>query len=153
MIDHPYSTLWETFPCDGTPNHGWAGGPLYVLSAYVAGVRPVAPGYDRYLVEPRPGDLSWLKADVPSVRGTIRVEWDGTDPACRRLLLRSPQGTAAAVGVPVPGPGRARVEANGTVVYDAGSPTDTVSGLRLVEAEADRVWFEADPGEWRFTAR
>lgn len=103
MIDHPSTTLWEHFiPNWGTKNHAWTGGPLINLSGHVAGVWPEKPGYETYHVIPQMGDLKEVSAVVPSVKGEIKVEICRNDTRLR-LVLDSPAGTVARVGVPKTG--------------------------------------------------
>lgn len=100
MIDHESTTLWEHFINGwGTRNHAWTGGPLINLSGHVAGVWPEKAGYEVYHVIPQLGDIHELSVLVPSVKGDIKVE------ICRkedeiRMVLESPAGTVARVGVP-----------------------------------------------------
>jgi hypothetical protein len=53
--------------------HGWSAGPAYLLSAYVLGVRPTAPGFASHTDEPRLGNLAWAEGVVPTPRGDLRV--------------------------------------------------------------------------------
>jgi alpha-L-rhamnosidase len=53
--------------------HGWSAGPAYLLSAYVLGVRPAAPGFASHTDEPRLGNLAWAEGVVPTPRGDLRV--------------------------------------------------------------------------------
>ena len=86
MIQSPITTLWEVWipgdpvvPVDGggTINHAWTGGPLTLLSQYVAGIAPTEPGYAEFQVLPQLGDLTQVSASVPSSSSTIR-----RPPAC-----------------------------------------------------------------------
>lgn len=55
MITHEASTLWEDWSPEaisGTINHGWAGGPLVVMSKYFAGIRPLSAGYQSWSISP-----------------------------------------------------------------------------------------------------
>ena len=54
--------------------HAWGASPIYLLGKYYLGVRPTKPGYEEYVVEPRLGDLEWMKGDVPTPHGMIHVE-------------------------------------------------------------------------------
>ncbi|HEY3418332.1 MAG TPA: alpha-L-rhamnosidase C-terminal domain-containing protein, partial [Armatimonadota bacterium] len=55
--------------------HGWAGGPAYLLPAYVLGVQPVDAGWGSVRIAPHPGDLTeaWGAFDTP--RGRLSVAW------------------------------------------------------------------------------
>lgn len=71
--------------------HGWAAAPLALLPTRVAGIRPLAPGYARFRVEPAPGTLTWMETTVPTPHGDIEFSWrrDG------KLRLLVPEGTRA----------------------------------------------------------
>jgi hypothetical protein len=56
--------------------HGWSAGPAHVLPAFVAGVRPTAPGFSEVEIRPMLGGLEWAEAEVPTPHGVIRVAWD-----------------------------------------------------------------------------
>jgi Bacterial alpha-L-rhamnosidase C-terminal domain len=86
MIDpgNPFytGTMWENIGPDGTATeartslaHGWASGPTPIMTSYVLGVQPVAPGYQTFTVTPHPGSLQWVQGAVPTPYGQIRVQW------------------------------------------------------------------------------
>jgi hypothetical protein len=54
--------------------HAWGASPLYLLGKYYLGVKPTAPGYASYTVEPNLGGLQWMKGTVPTADGEIRLE-------------------------------------------------------------------------------
>jgi alpha-L-rhamnosidase len=72
------STLWERWPewseHPGTINHSWSGGPLELLSARVAGLRPASPGWGSAVFEPAPGELSEFGASVETPSGVLEIE-------------------------------------------------------------------------------
>ncbi len=136
----PGMTVWEVLWRDGglaTPgiNHGgggntslahpWASGPTFALSRYVLGVRALAPGYQRWLVCPQFGDLSWARGEVPTPHGPVRVRWARQ---ARRLAVEveSPPGTTGAVSLGPIEPG-AVARWNGEVVF----PEPAGRSLRL----------------------
>lgn len=78
MISSDYSTLWELFG-DGSGktdsyNHAWSGGPLVILSKYIAGIYPLEPGFKTFAVRPHLCDLKEVSAKVATVRGEILVK-------------------------------------------------------------------------------
>lgn len=78
MVASPLTSLWEDWEIGGSGggsiNHGWAGGPLTLLSQYVAGVSPQANGWDTILVKPQTAKLEWVKCTVPVKDKAITVE-------------------------------------------------------------------------------
>ena len=105
MVNHPdYTTLWEGWGIGqegfggGTTNHAWSGGGLTLLSQYVAGIYPIAPGYERFQVKPQLGYLNNVSAVVPSIKGDIEVDIERARTFIIELSV--PKGTAAEVLLP-----------------------------------------------------
>lgn len=80
MLADEYDTLWERFDIyedgvrygGGSPNHGWAGGPLIMLSKYYAGIRPTSAGFASYVIEPQAA-LDFFTCAAPTPKGNITV--------------------------------------------------------------------------------
>ena len=53
--------------------HAWGASPIYLLGKYFLGVKPVAPGYSKFLVEPILGGLDWMEGRVPAPDGNIDI--------------------------------------------------------------------------------
>ena len=97
MIASDYSTLWELFG-DGSGksdsyNHAWSGGPLTILSKYIAGVSPVEPGFAKFRVAPSMCDLNMVSACVASVKGDINVCFEKDAAGNVKGLVTVPEGT------------------------------------------------------------
>ncbi len=54
--------------------HAWGASPVYLLGKYYLGVKPTAPGYAKYLVEPELGGLKWMEGKVPTPDGIIELK-------------------------------------------------------------------------------
>lgn len=108
MVNNDYfTTLFEGWGVGkngfggGTVNHAWSGGGLTILSSRLCGVRPLAPGYTRFLVAPQPGDVAAASATLACVKGQITTSF--RHEATRFVLrLTVPAGTAALVQLPGP---------------------------------------------------
>lgn len=101
MVENSHSTLWERWPewvegeaDGGTINHSWSGGPLTLLSANVAGLRPLRPGWDIFKVEPKPGSLRRISAKVLRPQGLISLKAE-LDNGIWHVELAVPEGLAA----------------------------------------------------------
>ncbi|SDS50539.1 F5/8 type C domain-containing protein [Streptomyces sp. TLI_053] len=153
QVGDPGYTLWELWSKggSGTDNHAWNGGPLYVLSAYAAGVRPTGPGWVQYDAVPRSGSFTRIKTVTPTVMGNITFDiaraGDGVT-----LELDSPAGTTARLGVPTYGGSRPEIKAGGSVVFRDGAATGQVSGLTYAGKDTTHVYFTLQPGTWTLTA-
>jgi hypothetical protein len=142
-------TLWEFWNTkDGSTNHGWSAGPLYVLSAYAAGVHPIDPGFARYELRPRLGPLTHVRAVVPTTHGPITTDVSTTDSRTQQILLQSPAGTVARVAVPWTSANGGYITVNGVEVYTAGRATGTISGATYVGSDERTVSFDLAPGAW-----
>ncbi|TWT37146.1 Bacterial alpha-L-rhamnosidase [Posidoniimonas corsicana] len=100
MIDSPITTLWEGWGVGeagyggGSYNHAWSGGPLTLLSQYVAGVDPLEPGYATVQISPVLASLSDVECIVPSPRGRIAVSFKDSDRTTS-VSVRLPDGVTA----------------------------------------------------------
>jgi alpha-L-rhamnosidase len=156
MIDSSSTTLYEHWdPSEGTLNHAWSGGPLTLLSEFVAGIMPTTPGYATYQVLPQLGDLSSAKASVPSVKGTIDVDIAATAGKFS-ITLTSPPDTTATVGIPTAGfSGSAagmQISVNGTDVFASGAFKPGVTGVMSATESAGYVKLVVAPGKWSVVA-
>jgi alpha-L-rhamnosidase len=164
MIQSQYSTLWEVWtPGDpgvpveggGTINHAWTGGPLTLLSQYVAGIAPTQPGYAEFQVMPQLGDLTQVAANVPSRKGSIAVDIKRGPPLAMEVTV--PPATRATIGVPIDavtnqGSAHLEVTIDGVVVFSAGTSKASTSVTFAGEASG-YVKFVLGPGTHTFAAR
>ncbi|WP_220699419.1 alpha-L-rhamnosidase-related protein [Pelobium manganitolerans] len=68
--------------------HAWGASPIYLLGKYYLGVKPTAPGYSEYVVEPVLGGLKWMKGEVPTPNGSVKVDCSTT-----RIKVLASEGT------------------------------------------------------------
>jgi alpha-L-rhamnosidase len=80
--------------------HGWSTGPTTQMSEMIPGVQPVEPGYRRWRIRPRLGDLRWARGQVPTAFGPIRVRWSQNRHGRLRGVVRAPAGTRGQVVLP-----------------------------------------------------
>lgn len=157
-LETDFTTLFEGWGIGsegfggGTINHSWSGGPLTLLSQYVAGIEPLTPGYERFRINPSLGQLSRVEAVVPSVAGEIRSTVHLQDGRVFQEVT-VPPGTTAEVWIPLPeGTRLASLEVNGQQVsedasgkeqgvldysYKSGQPLLNLAGGKyVIDAEA-----------------
>ncbi len=105
--------------------HGWSAGPTAMLSAYVAGMRPVAPGWDTWLVEPQPGDLAYAQGSVGTPHGKLGVRWERSASKSGpgfRITVKTPHGAeGGTIAVPLLGVKRT-IARDGRIVWQHGHP-------------------------------
>ncbi|GHE35870.1 hypothetical protein GCM10017764_19010 [Sphingobacterium griseoflavum] len=106
MVDDPdRTTLYEGWGVGergfggGTTNHAWSGGGQIVLTEYLFGLKPLAPGYTTFLLQPQPAGLKSGKLTIPTVKGFITVSFNN-DKQGFKLRLHIPKGCTAIVKLP-----------------------------------------------------
>src|SRR5262249_32830184 len=131
--------------------HGYAGAPTYFLSTLALGVRPVGPGFSRFLVSPSPATgLDWADGVVPSPRGPIAVSWARASQAFN-LSVTVPPASVATVSVPrMP---LDEITADGILVWRGGPVAPPPPRLRVYGAAQGRVLMDAQPGSYALVSR
>jgi alpha-L-rhamnosidase len=71
-------------------NHAWGAAPANIIPRFIGGVRPLAPGFARFEVDPQPAGLEYFQLQHPTIHGSIILEF--TKGA---LQLTVPPGTIA----------------------------------------------------------
>lgn len=56
--------------------HAWSSVPIWVQQAYILGVRPLEPGFRRFIVNPHPCGLPAASGRIPTPHGPIDVAWE-----------------------------------------------------------------------------
>ena len=81
MILAGATSLWETgkgaadFDGAGSLCHAWSSLPVYYYYAWVLGIRPLEPGFKKFLLSPCSGGFNAVKGSVATPSGFITVEW------------------------------------------------------------------------------
>lgn len=70
-------------------NHPWGAAPGNIIVRYICGIRPLEPGFRKFLVEPQPGSLTYFKVKTPTPHGPITLEMSSPG----QYQLRVPPGT------------------------------------------------------------
>ncbi|KAJ5991291.1 hypothetical protein N7499_011949 [Penicillium canescens] len=145
----PEITFWEGIGPDGAPYedgftsmaHGWSTGIVPLMSNYVLGIKPTAPGFKTWQVCPviDGGNLTWARGAVGTPSGPIKVRWEkGTDGSFA-LQIDTPKNTNGVICVPTGG-SKGRVvmdgmEVDGNADVDIIGPIATAGeGFRMVRA-------------------
>lgn len=102
MIESGSTMTWEAWDAEFkknlTWNHAWGAVPANILSRYVLGVRPLAPGYTKLLIAPQPGALAWVRGKVPTALGPVTLTIKNAETF--RVEVELPTGTRASVDLP-----------------------------------------------------
>jgi alpha-L-rhamnosidase len=113
MVDetHPNFSggLWEAMNVDGEPihkdtslMHAWSSSPVYLLPMYLAGVRPIKPGWKEWEASPVYAGLDEVEAVVETPAGPLQIRWffkaDGEDRGF--VSVDVPKGTSGVISPP-----------------------------------------------------
>jgi len=74
MIDAGLTTFAERPDPSRSDCHAWSASPLIGLISGVAGIRPGDFGFESVIIEPKPGNLDWIKASCPHYLGDIEID-------------------------------------------------------------------------------
>ncbi len=142
MLDRGATTIWETFAGAYTQDehwtrswcHAWSSAPLYLLPAYVLGVRPLEPGFQHALIAPQLGDLEWAEGRVPTQFGEIQVRAAQIAAnqigAALELEVTLPAGVSATVELP---------KHHGSILVNDEAVQIGISGLHLPPGSSSRI--------------
>ena len=100
--DMPELDRWNSY-C-----HGWSAGVTYSMSAYIAGIRPLEPGFSIFSFDPHPCGLSFVHARIPTGEAEIEVEYEVREQGIEAFLT-VPKGTTAHVGNQILHDGKHRI--------------------------------------------
>ena len=79
MIKDKKDTLYEKFDItDGTFNHAWTSGPIYIINRYIAGLKPTKPGFEEYSLS-LTNLLDSFKCSNYTIKGNIDIELTNKD--------------------------------------------------------------------------
>ena len=101
--DGTFQEFWDAEPGASSRCHGWSVSPTFDLTSYVLGARPLAPGYERGVVDPYLGPLRRVAGRVPTPRGWLTVAVDG------EISVDVPPGMTVTVAGEEVGPGEHRL--------------------------------------------
>ncbi len=88
MIKDSKDTLYEKFDItDGTFNHAWTSGPIYIINRYIAGLKPTKPGFEGYSLS-LTNLLDSFKCSNYTVKGNIDIELTNKD-GVKTLSIKS----------------------------------------------------------------
>ncbi|WP_343670119.1 PA14 domain-containing protein [Chitinophaga sp.] len=159
MINSWSSTLWEDFT-ESTNNtgyssndHAWSAGPLYLMSAYLLGIRPTQAAFAEFTFMPQPGGLTVFAGQIPTVKGNIIASFTNNNTSFVQTLT-SPAGSTAIVGIPkdVFNTLTSEVQVGSTTIWRNGTSVATVTGVTFYKEDAKYIQFKVAPGAWTFTA-
>jgi alpha-L-rhamnosidase len=142
-----FTALGEHWPATTrSRNHHFFGAIVQWFYEDLAGMRPVAPGYERIEFKPQipQTGLDRVAASYESVRGTVATRWHRTATGLE-LDVTVPPNAAGRVYVPAPRPEAVTEMGGGKTVM-----ADQAASVKLVGVEADRVVYDIGSGRYQF---
>lgn len=106
MIDSLGSTMTaEAWNFNVKPNmdlnHGWGTSPVNLSVRYLAGIRPLKPGFQHFIVQPQLASLNKLVVNTPTIHGVIKLKIEKLNEIITSIELLVPEGTTADFVFPV----------------------------------------------------
>jgi len=144
------STLYENFPKGGSYNHAW-NAPNTVLNKYIAGIEPTKVGWSEFKVCPNLVNMTAVKVTVPTVKGNIMVDIKSAATQFT-LLVESPLGSEAIIGVPKNKFTVGQVKIGEQLVWDNGKFIGGVEGVSFFAEDKDFIQFKLSAGKWSLVA-
>tara|TARA_R110001592_G_scaffold171563_2_gene409959 strand:- start:173 stop:1492 length:1320 start_codon:yes stop_codon:yes gene_type:complete len=142
MVESGATTIWERWNSNqpealssgmNSFNHFAFGIVSQWYYEYLLGIRPLAPGFKRIVIQPRIEAVQWAKGSYNSMYGPIRCEWskEGTFT----MTVEIPANTTARIIPPVP------------------SDVDDSTGVHTFVDDDGRTVYDVGAGSYQFTAR
>ena len=141
MAESGATITWEAWDQKYKPNldwnHAWGAAPANLLPRFVLGAQPLAPGWNRALIRPCPGDLKFADGQIPTPLGPVLVRW--TNSETFKLSLTLPKGMAAHLELPAGGKSQGVIIGGKSVAVHRDGLRwilyDDVSGIATVEVK------------------
>jgi hypothetical protein len=76
MLDYGLTTWAEETTYWRSLCHAWSAHPAIDFLTEILGVQPLAPGYRKIRIAPKPTGLRWAEGTVPTPQGAVHVHWE-----------------------------------------------------------------------------
>lgn len=124
-------------------NHAWGAAPANVIPRLLVGVEPIEPGFRTVRVRPRIAGLSSVSAEIPTVRGGIKVSVE-RDEMRYRLRCAIPANTTAMIHLPA---------SDASQVSEGGRAASESDGVSFAGIDKGRSVFRVGGGTYDFSVR
>lgn len=82
-------------------NHAWGASPANIIANKLMGIEHLEPSFRKIQIKPQPGNLEWAKIKMPTIRGTVYVNFlNNFQDDTFSLYLQIPANTTAKVFLP-----------------------------------------------------
>ncbi len=157
MLKKGATTMWELWNSDSEPpqgmnsrNHFALGSVVEWYYGYLAGIRPLEPGFKKALIAPMPPDgLEHAAASLKTLYGELSDSWTRSD-ADFTLVVNIPANTTALVRIPNLFPGGYTLSESGTPWLDDGKVLGEESMFTLESTNANTINVNLSSGNYTF---
>lgn len=121
-------------------NHAWGSAPANIIVRKMMGIEPLEPGFKRFKIQPRPGELESISLKAPTIRGPVSANWE-----------KNQQGGTLEISVPANSV--AEVFLNSSDVSNIFADGQSVSdhpNVRYLRSEGAYIILETDSGMYSF---
>jgi alpha-L-rhamnosidase len=89
------SEAWDLkYKRNMTWNHAWSAIPAYVISRRICGIEALEPSFRKIQIKPHPGNLKWAKIKHPTIRGSVKVDFENSDESFKMNVTIPPNSQA-----------------------------------------------------------
>ena len=82
-----------------TWNHAWGTAPANIIPRKLMGIEPLQPAFRKFRIKPQPNGIKKAFIKMPTIRGTIKVNWAAND-SLFSLSITVPANSRAEVWLP-----------------------------------------------------
>ena len=153
MVDSEYSTLWEMWKVEPGKgyNHGWAGGPLTLLSQFIGGISPDEKKPSFYNIIPFPAKLKEAETVVNVREGILSSSWQNTKEKFT-TTANIPQGAKALIGIPKKDVPYRKIFCNGKLFWLNGKNQPNQGNLKIAGENPTHYLIDLGSGKWKIAA-
>lgn len=81
-------------------NHAWGAVPANIIPRFLWGIRPLEPGFSKFVIKPQFAGLTHSKIKMPTIKGPIIAEYRGEAGKSYTLEVEIPFNTTATIYLP-----------------------------------------------------
>ncbi|HAZ02136.1 MAG: hypothetical protein A2W90_22660 [Bacteroidetes bacterium GWF2_42_66] len=81
-------------------SHAWSASPAHIIPRKIMGIEPAEPGFEKIVIKPQPGPLTYAEMKCPTIRGDVLVSFKNKPQQSFILNVTIPYNTVAKVFLP-----------------------------------------------------
>ncbi|MGD1893744.1 MAG: family 78 glycoside hydrolase catalytic domain [Cyclobacteriaceae bacterium] len=81
-------------------NHAWGAAPANIIPRYLWGIQPKTPGFGIISIQPQMSSLKHSSIQMPTLKGTVRGEYEFINNRQQRYTIELPANTVAEFSIP-----------------------------------------------------